>query len=54
MSAENASHDRDAEMAEYGVRRIAVDYVLYDPYRYSSLKDALAQARRERESGQRE
>ncbi len=34
------------EMAKYGIVRQPVDYFLFDTFRYTSLKDAVAQAKR--------
>lgn len=36
----------EREMQEYGVRRIPVDYFHIDGFRYTDLKDAIAQAKR--------
>ncbi|WP_169566751.1 hypothetical protein [Sneathiella limimaris] len=36
----------EAEMAKYGIKRVPVDYFFFGKYRYSNLKDALAQAKR--------
>lgn len=38
----------DAEMAHYGIIRKPVDYFEYGGYRYTSLGDAVAQAKRQR------
>jgi hypothetical protein len=34
------------DMAKYGITRVPVDYYHHGVFRYTSLKDALAQARR--------
>ncbi len=34
------------EMAKYGITREPVDYYIFDTFRYTSLKDAIAQAKR--------
>lgn len=34
------------DMARYGITRVPVDYYHYGAFRYSSLKDAVAQAKR--------
>lgn len=36
------------DLAEYGITRISIDYYHYKEYRYSNLKDAIAQAVRDR------
>jgi hypothetical protein len=36
------------EMAKYGITRVPVDYFFYGNFRYTNLKDAMAQAKRER------
>jgi len=51
---ERSSANNDArtdEMAKYGITRITVDYFDYREFRYTSLKDALAQAKREQSLG---
>ena len=35
------------EMARYGITRLPVDYFHYGKYRYSNLRDAIAQAERD-------
>ena len=39
--------DVEQEMAELGITRVPVDYFHYKEFRYTSLKDAIAQARRD-------
>ena len=39
------------EMAAYGIERVPVDYFHWNGFRYTSLKDAVAAARRERSTG---
>lgn len=39
--------DAEAKMLQYGIRRVPVDTFHYRHYRYSSLKDAVAQAKRD-------
>ena len=39
------------EMAKYGISRVPVDYFHYKEYRYTNLKDAVAQAERQQHSG---
>ena len=36
------------EMSEYGITRVPIDYVHCKDYRYTNLKDAIAQAKRNR------
>ncbi|NIJ63072.1 hypothetical protein FHR20_000003 [Sphingomonas leidyi] len=38
--------DDEAAMAAFGIQRVPVDYFHWNGYRYSTLKDALAAARR--------
>ena len=40
-----ANPDPVDEMAALGITRVPVDYFHYNDYRYTNLKDALAQAR---------
>jgi hypothetical protein len=40
-------HDAIEEMAEYGITRVPTDFH-YKEYRYTSLDDAIAQAKRQR------
>jgi len=54
MPAENHDHtlttktsDETKEMAKYGIIRTPVDYFYYGTYRYTDLKDAIAQAKRQ-------
>ena len=35
------------EMAKYGITRVPVDYFYYGDFRYTNLKDAVAQAKRQ-------
>jgi hypothetical protein len=35
------------DMAKYGITRVPTDYFYYKEYRYTSLDDAIAQARRQ-------
>jgi len=39
------------ELAKYGITRTPVDYFYYGKYRYTSLKDAVAEAKRDQRSG---
>ena len=36
------------DMAKHGITRITVDYFMCGEYRYTNLKDAIAQAKRQR------
>ena len=45
LTTQNA--DDAKEMAKFGIKRTPVDYFYYGTYRYTDLKDAIAQARRE-------
>jgi hypothetical protein len=45
-SPARSSEDID-EMAKYGITRVPVDYFHYREFRYTNLKDAIAQAKRE-------
>jgi hypothetical protein len=38
--------DDQAAMVAYGIERVPVDYFHWNDYRYTTLKDALAAARR--------
>jgi hypothetical protein len=42
------SAEAAADMAKYGIIRISVDYFLCGEYRYTNLKDAVAQAKRQK------
>jgi len=42
------SPEATAEMALYGIKRIPVDYFHVGEFRYTSLKDAVAQAKRQK------
>ena len=44
-----ASLDPVDEMAALGITRVPVDYFHYNDYRYTTLKDAINQAKRDRE-----
>ena len=39
--------DTAEEMVKYGITRVPTDYFYYKEYRYTSLDDAIAQARRQ-------
>jgi len=43
---EKAEHALDAEMIKYGITLVPVDYFHYEGFRYTNLKDAIAQAER--------
>lgn len=40
-------HETDAETEQYGITRAHVDVYSYSEYRYTNLKDAVAQAKRD-------
>lgn len=42
----------NAEMSKYGITRQRVDYYLFETFRYTSLKEAIAQAKRCEHAGQ--
>ena len=49
MSSETGNVDQKSDedlMARYGIIRVPADYFLCGQYRYTNLKDALAQAKR--------
>lgn len=39
------------EMAKYGITRVPVDYFHYREFRYTNLKDAIVQAKRDEQAG---
>ena len=39
------------EMVKYGITRVPVDYFCYREFRYTNLKDAIAQAKRDQGVG---
>lgn len=41
------SSEAAEEMAKYGITRVPVDYFYCGDFRYTSLKDAVAQAKRQ-------
>ncbi|MEW5424082.1 hypothetical protein [Amorphus sp. 3PC139-8] len=47
VRSENSVSAADAEMAEYGITRVPVDHFHYREFRYTNLKDAIAQAERD-------
>lgn len=50
-SSETSFSATDAEMAKHGITRVPVDDFHYQEFRYTNLKDAVAQAKREKEAG---
>ncbi len=50
-TANEADADAAEAMAAHGIERVPVDYFHWNGFRYSTLKDALAAARRERTAG---
>lgn len=51
LSATGVSSAEQADMDAYGITRVPVDYFHYGAWRYTSLKEATAQARREARGG---
>lgn len=47
----SASLEDIEEMSKYGIIKVPVDYFHYRDHRYTNLKDAIAQAKREQRSG---
>ena len=45
------SPEATEKMAKYGITRVPVDYFHYKEFRYTNLKDAVAQAERQQHSG---
>jgi len=41
------SPETEAEMGQYGITRVPVDYYCLGQYRYTNLQDAVAQAKRQ-------
>ena len=50
-SSSAISPEEEGKMAKYGIIRVPVDYFHFKEYRYTNLKDALAQAERQQHSG---
>jgi len=46
----NREKDLERDMREFGVKRIPVDYFHINGFRYTDVKDAIAQAKRIRAS----
>lgn len=49
-SISSVSPEAAAEMAQYGITRIPADYYRLGEFRYINLKDAVAQAKRQKGS----
>lgn len=47
IRSENSVSAADAEMTKYGITRVPVDHFHYREFRYTNLKDAIAQAERD-------
>ena len=47
-SSSALSPEAAKEMAKYGITRVPIDYFYYGDFRYTNLKDAVAQAKRQR------
>ena len=43
--------DQKAELKKYGIERVPVDYFHYRQFRYTNMDDAIAQARRDKQTG---
>ncbi|MGE0409487.1 MAG: hypothetical protein AB7P23_09540 [Amphiplicatus sp.] len=39
--------DAEKEMTKYGIKMVTLNYFYYGKYRYTDLRDAVAQAKRE-------
>jgi hypothetical protein len=50
-SSQTGVSEPNDEMAKYGITRVPVDYFHYGDFRYTNLKDAVAQAKRQQRSG---
>ena len=48
-NAKDTSAVEVEEMAKYGIKRVPVDYFHYGQFRYTNLKDAIAQAERDQQ-----
>lgn len=48
MARKDDEKGLEAEMRKYGIRRVPVDYFHINGFRYTDLKDAVAQAKRTR------
>ena len=44
----SVSPEMEAEMERYGITRVPIDYFHVGEFRYTSLKDAIAQAKRQK------
>lgn len=49
-NASNLDPETEAELTEYGITRETAEYFRLGEFRYSNLKDAVAQARRQRQT----
>lgn len=47
FDAPDAMQENDAEMERYGITKALVEVFSYKEYRYSNMKDAVAQAKRD-------
>lgn len=50
-AAPNPGSDEAEDLARYGITCVPVDYFHYREFRYTNLRDAIAQAKRERRRG---
>ncbi len=46
MAKKDDGKSLEAEMRKYGIKRVPVDYFHINGFRYTDLKDAVAQAKR--------
>lgn len=46
MAPKDDENGLEAEMRKYGIKRIPIDYFHINGFRYTDLKDAVAQAKR--------
>jgi hypothetical protein len=46
MATKDDEKGLEAEMRKYGIKRVPVDYFHINGFRYTDLKDAVAQAKR--------
>lgn len=50
-SSPAVSSEAAEDMAKYGITRVPVDYFHFGGFRYTNLKDAVAQAKRQQRKG---
>jgi len=49
--AETSSKPTEDELSKYGISRVSTDHFHYGNYKYTDLKDAVAQAKRDLKAG---